>query len=212
MSQKEAPGGSRLERKKEETKQKIITVAMKLFREQGLDAITMEQIAEEADIAKGTLYNYFPVKEAILDEYVKRAFKERNPARIERLRKLPDTWSRMILLLGELMEGVQAYPEIFERYHVYRVKNMLSLQQDGSVESGLSQPESEIIRLGQESGEIRTDIPLEILIDLFDFTFIEVAMQFYQAPNRFEGRQAIERSVDLFLNGARQAPGPGERE
>jgi AcrR family transcriptional regulator len=212
MSQNGTIRGSRLERKKEETKQKIIAVAMKLFMEQDLDSVTMEQIAEEVDIAKGTLYNYFPVKEAILDEYIKRAFKERNPGRLQRLRSEPDTRSRMILLLNELMEGVQARPEIFERYHVYRVKKMISLQQDASVESGLSTPETEIIRLGQASGEIRTDIPLDLLIDLFDFAFIEVAMQFYKEPEKFDASLAIDRCVDLFLNGAKQVKVTEDRE
>ena len=30
---------------------------------------TMDQIAEEVDISKGTLYNYFPFKESIISEY-----------------------------------------------------------------------------------------------------------------------------------------------
>lgn len=48
-------------RKKEKTRQVIITTAMNLFIQNGYEATTMEQIAEMADIAKGTLYNYFPV-------------------------------------------------------------------------------------------------------------------------------------------------------
>ena len=68
MSQNEVTAGNRTERKKEETRQKVIGVALQLFRQNGLEATTMEQIAEVADIAKGTLYNYFPAKEAIIHE------------------------------------------------------------------------------------------------------------------------------------------------
>jgi AcrR family transcriptional regulator len=203
MSHTEAADGGRVERKKGETKQKIIGVAMKLFREQGIHATTMEQIAEEVDIAKGTLYNYFPVKEAILSEYIQRAFRERNADRIQRLLKLPDTPSRLALALGELIEGVQAYPAIFESYHVYRVKNMISLRQDESVETGIGLLSAEIIQLGQRSGEIRRDLPLDLLLDLFEFVFIEVAMQFYKNSASFNARQAIEQGVDLFMNGVK---------
>ena len=80
MSQPGA-GSSRVERKKEETKRKIIEVALNLFKQQGFEATTMEQIASVVDIAKGTLYNYFPVKEAILNEYIQRAFQARNMER-----------------------------------------------------------------------------------------------------------------------------------
>lgn len=38
----------------------ILSVAMRLFKEQGVNATSMEQIAQEVDIAEGTLYNYFP--------------------------------------------------------------------------------------------------------------------------------------------------------
>ena len=205
MGQKtdDIPNQGRAERKKEETRQKIISVAMKLFMEQGIAGTTMEQIAEEVDIAKGTLYHYFPVREAILDEYIKRVFVERNPERIQRLRKLPDTRSRLRLILAELIEGVQAQKEIFESYFIYRIQNMIALHPNESAQSGLYLLEAEIIELGQHSDEIRSDLPLEILTGLFEFVFIKVAQQFYQEPEKFKTSPVIEQCVDLFMNGVR---------
>ncbi|MDD2497719.1 MAG: TetR/AcrR family transcriptional regulator, partial [Desulfitobacteriaceae bacterium] len=63
---------SRRERKKNETKQSILNSAIKYFQTQGYDSTTMEQIAEEVDISKVTLYNYFPSKEAIVSEFFQR--------------------------------------------------------------------------------------------------------------------------------------------
>src|SRR5689334_22930995 len=57
---------SRRERKKEETKERIFKVAIKLFKQKGLEATTVDEIAEKADVAKGTFFNYFPRKEAVL--------------------------------------------------------------------------------------------------------------------------------------------------
>lgn len=206
MRQKEASGGSRVERKKEETKKKIIDVAMKLFKQHGFNVTTMEQIAAEVDIAKGTLYNYFPVKEAILSEYIQRAFKEKNPRRILQLQKLPDTRSRMISILNELVEGVQAQKEIFEKYLIYRVQNIISFHKVESEKSGIELPITEMIVLGQKSAEIRNDLPLEIMLDLFEFVFIEIAKQFFMEPEKFNAREAIEIGVDLFLNGVKPEP------
>src|SRR6266542_5449972 len=56
---------SRRERKKEETKERIVKAALRLFKDQGFDATTVDQIAEQADVAKGTFFNYFPRKEAV---------------------------------------------------------------------------------------------------------------------------------------------------
>jgi AcrR family transcriptional regulator len=203
MTLKEPASESRVERKKERTKQKILSTAMGLFRKQGFDGTTMEQIADQADIAKGTLYNYFPVKEAILNEFIKGTFRERNSERIQRMRQLPDTRARMVAVLRELMDGVRAQMEIFEKYFVYRIQTMISLRQDESMQSGLWALESEIIALGQKNGEIRTDLPFDLLTGLFEFVFIEVAQQLYKDPERFNAQETIQQCVDLFIDGAR---------
>jgi AcrR family transcriptional regulator len=56
---------SRRERKKEETKERIVEAAFALFRRHGVEATTVEEICERADVAKGTFFNYFPRKEAV---------------------------------------------------------------------------------------------------------------------------------------------------
>ena len=57
---------SRRERKKEETRERIFKAACKLFRDKGFEQTTVDEIAEKADVAKGTFFNYFPRKEAVL--------------------------------------------------------------------------------------------------------------------------------------------------
>lgn len=203
MSLVDTAGGSRVERKKEETKKKIINVAMDLFKQYGFNATTMEQIAKVADIAKGTLYNYFPVKEAIIDEYIKRLSTKKNSERVSRLAQLPDTRSRMILSFGELIQGVQVQKEIFEKYLVYQMKNTISLQKEERAKSGIELLADEIIKLGQASAEIRQDLPMDVIVDLFVFAFIEVAKKFYMEAERFNAQEAIEQCVDIFINGVK---------
>jgi AcrR family transcriptional regulator len=48
------------------TRQRILQTARRLFADNGFDATTTRDIALAADIATGTLFNYFPTKEAIL--------------------------------------------------------------------------------------------------------------------------------------------------
>ena len=208
MDLPKAPAGSRVERKKVLTRRKIVSAALNLFKEQGFDAVTMEQIAGEADIARGTLYNYFPVKEAILSEFMRQAFDQRNPERIRRMRGLPGTRQRMTLVLSELIAGIQSEKDIFERYLVYQVQNMVSLRRDARIQSGFDQLPVEIIRLGQENGELRRDMPFDLLVALFEFAFVEVAQQLYTYPETFNAPEIIARCVDLFMNGAAAAAPP----
>jgi AcrR family transcriptional regulator len=72
------------ERKKQRTRASIQREAMRLFREQGYDATTIEQIAEAVEISPSTFFNYFPTKEEVVfhdehDPAVAEAFLARPP-------------------------------------------------------------------------------------------------------------------------------------
>jgi AcrR family transcriptional regulator len=48
------------------TRERILEAARRLFAEKGFAATTTRDLAQEAEIAVGTLFNYFPNKEAIV--------------------------------------------------------------------------------------------------------------------------------------------------
>lgn len=49
-----------------ETREKILAAAAELFKSQGFEATTTRDIARQAQIASGTLFNYFASKEAVV--------------------------------------------------------------------------------------------------------------------------------------------------
>ena len=51
------------ERKKQQTRQLIADTARRLFAERGFEAVTVAEVAREADVAEKTVFNYFPTKE-----------------------------------------------------------------------------------------------------------------------------------------------------
>ena len=64
------PTGLR-ERKKARTRSAIQSHALQLFREQGYDATTVQQIIEEVEVSESTFFRYFPTKADVVlsDEF-----------------------------------------------------------------------------------------------------------------------------------------------
>jgi AcrR family transcriptional regulator len=58
----------RREYKKDLTRQQMLMAAADLFAERGYDSTSVEDIAERADVSKGTLYYHFETKEALVVE------------------------------------------------------------------------------------------------------------------------------------------------
>lgn len=86
------------ERKKARTRALIQVQALRLFREQGFQATTVEQVAEAAEVAPSTVFRYFPTKEDLLvlagfhsfEERFRQAFREQ-PSDLSALRALRGT-------------------------------------------------------------------------------------------------------------------------
>lgn len=66
MDTSSEPDLGRRERKKLRTRALIQREALRLFLEKGFEATTIEEIAEAADIAPSTFFNYFPAKEDVV--------------------------------------------------------------------------------------------------------------------------------------------------
>ncbi len=58
------------------TKRKLISTALDLIKENGFDAINVEDITKKAGVAKGTFYTYFKRKEDIVLEISRTPFSE----------------------------------------------------------------------------------------------------------------------------------------
>ncbi len=52
------------ERKKLRTRRALADAALRMFTENGFDATTLEELAEEAEVSRSTFFRFFPAKEA----------------------------------------------------------------------------------------------------------------------------------------------------
>ena len=57
-------------KKRERRKQEVLQIAYRMFISRGYENTSVDEIIEEADIAKGTYYYYFETKEQMLEEVI----------------------------------------------------------------------------------------------------------------------------------------------
>ncbi|MEU7022218.1 TetR/AcrR family transcriptional regulator [Streptomyces sp. NPDC046203] len=88
------PQGRR-ERNKLRVKTRIYEAAMDLFKQQGYDQTSVDEITKEADVARGTFFNHFQRKEDLIAEWGERrrlqlrrglVAEDISPARVEDIR------------------------------------------------------------------------------------------------------------------------------
>ena len=81
----------------EATRERILEVASRLFREHGIAAVGLAKIMAEADLTVGTFYTHFKSKEALLRESLRRSLQARHEEAEQALRG------------GDLEMAVRAY-------------------------------------------------------------------------------------------------------
>jgi len=152
---------SRRERKKEETRHRIFHAAIDLFRERGFENTTVDEITEKADVAKGTFFNYFPRKDAVLaylSEDRLQAVEENAGVMLAESRPARE---RLLDLYATAASGYEE-DRTLSRYVLVELMNRLFAPGEESV-MRWHELVVKLISQGQLSGEIRRDVdPLRI--------------------------------------------------
>lgn len=86
----EPAGETRRDRRKAETRGKLIAAARELFATAGVDATRINEITEAADVGFGSFYNHFDGKEAIVAAVAEEAIREVGQAISAATGALPD--------------------------------------------------------------------------------------------------------------------------
>lgn len=204
-----APEAGRRERKRSQTLDHLAATAFGLFEARGFDAVTMEQIAEAADVAKGTLYNHFPVKEALLAHQfhgelalAMNAFGDDLDERAGFVSRL----SSWLQATAQWSEGRRSYLPHYLRFRFMHLDASTRGRADADERSGMERLFEALIVAGQNSGELRDDYSPAHLAGLLQHLYLAALMRWLaSADGDLENEFAA--IVDVFVHGAGRGAG-----
>ncbi|MFC9898007.1 TetR/AcrR family transcriptional regulator [Nocardia sp. NPDC127579] len=196
MAAKE-PG--RRERRKMETRNRLLDTALTLFATQGFEATTIDRIAEQADVARQTVLNYFPRKEEFVRAWVDRR-QERlsNLLREETFRDLPARER-----LTGLVRRMAGYDE--QESRVARAISDGWLRRDSGFFAAAIAPSAlaEAVRLGQRHGDFDPAIDADLAAEVVYDCYLQTLNRWLHADTEFALDRVLLAKLDLVLNGLR---------
>jgi AcrR family transcriptional regulator len=200
--------GPRWRRRKDARPAEIMDAALDSFVERGFAATKLEDVARRAGITKGTMYLYFPSKEAVFQAVVRESIVPviaegealvagyQGSAR-DLIALMVRRWwetvgeSRLSGIPKLVMAEASNFPELAKFYHREVVERGRELF-------------GRAIQLGIDRGEFRTlDVPLAVRLLLAPLVFVSIWKHSFVRcdPRGFDVRAFVDLHLDTYLRG-----------
>lgn len=185
------------------TRQAILQAAARLFRGQGYDETSVDQIVETADVAKGTFYQYFQTKIEVALAIVE----------AERAELFAEIESQLAAGADALELASKTYLDMARWFEANRhfarplLLHTLQSQHDPSPASTRTLL-TRLLSAAQQQGQLRRDIPAETLAAVAAGSIIP--MVFHWTAHGEPGQLPLWFAVSWKLHLEGSLPRPGE--
>jgi AcrR family transcriptional regulator len=195
----------RRERKKAAVRAHILTTAIELFSQHGIDSVTVDQIADAADIGKGTIYNYFSTKEDIVVAFMV-DFETRVQAKVRRLvtskGSLESILAGFIRFQFQMKKPYHQFVRVFLGQMFLRTEQFIPYMVE--MQKTIDPPLEALFRGLQERGLMRKDVPLPELVLIFKTIHLGLtALWAVEGPPFKVTEKTLKQEIKLFCQGLR---------
>jgi AcrR family transcriptional regulator len=202
----ESPLGRR-ERKKRELRRRIFDAAFSLFVERGFDQTTVEDIADRADVGKGTVFNYFPRKSsflaAVAEDWLSRIAEDLGPVE-EWPGSTREQLERGFNYVADLATRNPAISRLAfteSLRYMYLPPSGPPLREEPPVRRMLDVAE-QVVRLGQVRGEVRSDVEPRQAAALIESSFFRTLAHWLQRGGPVaDVRAEMAAKLDIIFEG-----------
>ena len=145
--------------------QKIIETAAELFTQNGIKAVSMDNIAQGVGISKRTLYEHFSSKDELLTQCLIFGYENENAHHIQIVSECNDFVEIIVNILFDILKDYRKTNPLFfqdlTRYH-FRTAHSIFDEKEESRRNGFV----ELLKRGINEGYVKPDININLTIDL----------------------------------------------
>ncbi len=190
---------SKRELNKQLIRARLLSAGFSLFQAKGFDNVSIDEIAEEAKVARSTFFNYFPGKEDLLCELALQGI-ARFADDLEQLKSEPSVVKRVVQAITNLISESFKYLNISWRVILETMKR--PAMPDSPIERFYALLEPLIVE-GQQSGELRGDAqPNEIAREIFGIILAELYYFYTRGETSVEmGEPDISINIRMIMHG-----------
>lgn len=200
-----AAPSDRRQRRSAEIRERLFRSALSLFAEKGFAETTVEDITEAADVGKGTFFNYFPSKDHILIAFGEIQLGKLEAA-IAEVQRTKESIPQFLRTLGTRMTQEPARnPEIMRALLQAYLSTTPVREAMLDLQKRVQALHTQMIRMGQERGEIRNDLPAEEIAYAFRQTIFGTVL-IWSLYGDATLRARIESAFDLLWTGIARSP------
>jgi AcrR family transcriptional regulator len=189
------------EYQKKRRQQRIFRAAMALFRQRGFQETTASDIAKAAHVSRGTFFNYFPYKEAVLLEYGALLLAGLREEVKGRLARGEDPLAILRFIFQEVARYTEAEKDLVLPL-LYELLNPDPIRAKAAFEAlPLGDLIAQVLRSLKEKDLVRKDLSLERMgRTLADLYFLTVLRWAAYTPER-DLKEELQKTLDLALLG-----------
>lgn len=183
-----------------ESKQKILLTAMRLIKEKGYDAVTLNDICTAAYVSKNTFYYYFESKEDLLLQFYKilNDNATRNLSSILMAENNVEQYWKMLEPILDFI--VDNGTEITKRILFTLTNQNLQAFDSAKLNRYLPEVETTIIGRAQVSGEIRNTSDPFLLIAVAQAQLLGVISLWCTANGNFDFKNAVRLALEVCFD------------
>ncbi len=175
---------NRYARRRQQTRNKLIQTAIKLVLEKGYDAITIQEITDQADLGYGTFYLHFKSKEDIVWSAIEEGVKATQS-------QVAQQFASIIPPQIEYYGYLKIFQHVADNQQFYRI--MLGSQGSSLLTHRIQELlAADIIQHLQSRSDILLsdfDLPIEVVAQVLTGAIIRTVLWWVEVPNPYTTEQ-----------------------